>query len=176
MVSCGSDKFHRTERRCARTWSGRTSSRCSSGSSTPNRSAPDDDGDYPVRYRNALYYVRLVGDVDPVVQVFSVAVSGVAPTAALFKELNTINSTIKFARAFWVREQVLVETELVGEGVEPADFDNACRAVATITDHSGPRLAEKFGGETVVADEKTETATEPAAAAADEVARTGQYL
>ena len=138
--------------------------------------SPDDDGDYPVRYRNALYYVRLVGDVDPVVQVFSVAVSGVAPTAALFKELNTINSTIKFARAFWVREQVLVETELVGESVEPADFDNACQAVATITDHYGPRLAEKFGGKTAFADEKTKTATETAAAAADEVARTGQYL
>ena len=32
---------------------------------------PGADDDYPVRFRGALYYVRLVGDVDPVVQVFS---------------------------------------------------------------------------------------------------------
>ena len=118
--------------------------------------SPDDDGDYPVRYRNALYYVRLVGDVDPVVQVFSVAVSGVDPTPDLFEELNSINSSIRFARIFWVRDQVLIESEMVGEGVEPADFDNACRAVATITDHYGPLLAERFGGKTAFADEKTE--------------------
>lgn len=137
--------------------------------------SPDDDGDYPVRYQNALYYVRLVGEVDPVVQVFSVAVSGITPTPALFKELNTINSSIKFARAFWVRDQVLIETELVGEGVEPADFGNACRAVATITDHYGPLLAERFGGKTAFADEKTEPAQPPASP--EEVqARTGQYL
>ena len=137
--------------------------------------SPDDDGDYPVRYRNALYYVRLVGDVDPVVQVFSVAVSGVTPTPELFEELNSVNGTIKFARAFWVREQVLIETELVGEGVEPADFDNACRAVATITDHYGPLLAEKFGGKTAFADEKTES-DEPAASPEEVQERTGQYL
>ena len=135
--------------------------------------SPDDDGDYPVRYRNALYYVRLVGDVNPVVQVFSVAVSGVTPSAELFEELNSINSAIKFARAFWVREQVLIETELVGEGVQPADFDNVCRAVPRITDHYGPLIAERFGGKTAFADEKTETDGTPGSS--DEVqARTGQ--
>lgn len=136
---------------------------------------PDQDGDYPVRYQGALYYVRLVGQVDPVVQVFSVAVAGIRPTAALLKELNAINSTIRFARVFWVLDQVLVETELVGEGVEPADFDNACRAVATITDHYGPLLAERFGGTTAFADEKV-----PESAAApdpdDGKGRVGQYL
>ena len=137
--------------------------------------SPDDDGDYPVRYGNALYYVRLVGDVDPVVQVFSVAVSGVEPTPDLLEELNSINSSIRFARIFWVREQVLIESEMVGEGVEPADFDNACRAVATITDHYGPLLAERFGGKTAFADEKTDPVEPPATS--DELrTRTGQYL
>ncbi len=137
--------------------------------------SPDDDGDYPVRYRAPLYYGRLVGDVNPVVQVFSVAVSGIAATAALLEELNTINSTIRFARVFWVREQVLIESEMVGEGVEPVDFDNARRAVATITDHYGPLLAERFGGKTAFADEKTE-ATGAAAPAPDAQERTGNYL
>ena len=137
--------------------------------------SPDDDGDYPVRYRNALCCVRLVGDKDPVVQVFSLAVSGNTSTPELFEELNSVNSSIKFARIFWVREQVLIKTELVGEGVQPADFDNACGAVATITDHYGPLLAERFGGRTAFADEKTET-DEPPASSEEVQARIGQYL
>lgn len=136
---------------------------------------PDADGDYPVRYRDALYYVRLVGDVDPVVQVFSVALSEVPATAGLLKELNSINSRIKFARVFWVRDQVLVESEMLGEGVEPLDFDNACRAVATITDHYGPLLAQRFGGKTAFADEKTEAGND-STPPADDQARVGQYL
>lgn len=106
---------------------------------------------------------------------FSAAAAGVPATAGLLKELNAINGTITFARVFGVLDQVLVEKELVGEGVDPADFDNACRAVATITDHYGPLLAEKFGGKTAFADEK---APDPAAAedAQDEKARVGQYL
>ncbi len=136
---------------------------------------PDADGDYPVRYNGCLYFVRLLGDSDPIVQVFSVAVAEVKATAALHKELNNINSNIRFARVFWVRDQVLVESELVGEGLEPVDFTNACRAVATITDQIGPLLVEKFGGKTAFADEKTDEAT-----AADEADGTdkgvGQYL
>jgi hypothetical protein len=134
----------------------------------------DADGDYPVRYKNALYYVRVVGDGSPVVQVFSIAVEGVSATPDLFEELNTINSNIKFARVFWVRDQVLVERELVGEGVDPADFDNACEAVATITDHYGPLLAEKFGGKTAFADEKT--APVDGSAETPSNAQIGQYL
>lgn len=74
-----------------------------------------------------------------------------------------------------MREQVLIESEIVGEGVEPADFDNACRAVATITDHYGPLLAERFGGKTAFADEKTEPA-DGTTSKEDVQARTGQYL
>lgn len=132
---------------------------------------PDDDGDYPVRFRRALYYVRLVGDSDPVVQVFSIAVDGVQPTPELLVRLNEINTDIRFARVFWVRDQVLVETDLVGETIDPAEFNNACHAVATITDHFGAELAEKFGGRTAFADEKEDTPAPP-----DDKAMTGLYL
>jgi len=135
---------------------------------------PDADGDYPVRFNGCLYFIRLLGDTDPVVQVFSTAVADVKPSAALFKELNEINSNISFARVFWVRDQVLVESELLGEGIEPVDFGNACQAVATITDRIGPRLVEKFGGKTAFADEKTEEAK--AATAAEPDKGVGQYL
>lgn len=130
----------------------------------------DEDGDYPVRFRQALYYVRLVGDTHPVVQVFSVALSGVPSTPELLAALNSINSDIRFARVFWVREQVLVEADLVGSTLDPDEFDNACRAVATITDNIGPELAESFGGRTAFADEKEGEAP------AEDRAMTGLYL
>ena len=59
---------------------------------------------------------------------------------------------IRFARTFFVRGQ------------------EACNAVATITDHYGPRLAEEFGGTTAFADEKSEDVPVP------DSASTGQYL
>lgn len=120
----------------------------------------DPDGDYPVRYKDALYYVRLIGETDPVVQVFATAVAGVPSSPALLEKLNEVNSLIRFARVFWVREQVLVESDLVGQTVDPEEFDSACRAVATITDHYGPLLAKEFGGTTSFADEKKEAAGE----------------
>lgn len=39
------------------------------------KAQPDADGDYPIRFRNALYYVRVVHAADPVVQLFSIALS-----------------------------------------------------------------------------------------------------
>ncbi|MGH3277197.1 MAG: hypothetical protein ACRDNZ_23070, partial [Streptosporangiaceae bacterium] len=36
-----------------------------------DKAVPDHDGDYPVQYRSALYYIRVVGGRVPVVQVFS---------------------------------------------------------------------------------------------------------
>ena len=119
-----------------------------------DRVTPDHDGDYPVRYQGALYHVRLVGDVDPVVQVFAIAVAEVKSSPELLAELNDLNTRIRFARAFWVRDQVLVEADLVGPGVGPESFTNACRAVAVITDQVGAGLAERHGGRTAFADEQ----------------------
>jgi hypothetical protein len=116
----------------------------------------DDDGDYPVRYRDALYYVRLVGENYPIVQVFSIAVADIAGTPELMAALNELNSQIRFARAFWVRGQVLIEVDLIGETLEPVSFDNACQRVATITDDVAKQLAANHGGRTAFEDEKTE--------------------
>lgn len=131
---------------------------------------PDHDGDYPVRYKSALYFVRLIGDVDPVVQVFSRAVTAITPTPALYERLNEINTNIRFARIFFVEGQVLVESDLVGQTVDAEEFDEAVGAVATITDHFGPLLAQEFGGKTAFADDKDADAPPP------DTAKTGQYL
>jgi hypothetical protein len=116
----------------------------------------DKDGDYPVRYRSAQYYVRIDGrraDA-PVVQVFAIAVAGVAATADLYEAVNDINAQLHFARIFWVREQVLIEADLPGEGLSLSSFTAACETVAMAADYFGPRLVGLFGGKTAFEDEK----------------------
>jgi hypothetical protein len=134
------------------------------------RFVPDEDGDYPVRYRDALYFVRLVGEVDPVIQVFSIAVADVPKSAKLLERLNQINTEVRFTRVFWVRGQVLVEADLMGEGVDPDSFRTACSTVASVTDTIAPAIAERFGGRLAFDEEKTPSATEPSGAG------TGGYL
>ena len=116
--------------------------------------APDKDGDYPVRFGSALYYVRLVGAEEPDVQVFAVAVDGIEQSPELLTELNDINCRIRFARVFHVAGQVLVETDLIGDAVDPRGFGNACEVVASVTDKIGPELAKKYGGRTAFEDSK----------------------
>ena len=117
---------------------------------------PDNDGDYPVRYQSALYYVRIDPGRrdDPVVQVFAVAVDKVEPGPSLYEALNDINTQLRFARAFWVRGQVLIEAEMPGMSLSPDGFAGACQTVASAADHFGPRLAEQFGGKTAFEDDK----------------------
>ncbi len=117
---------------------------------------PDADGDYPVRYKSSLYYVRLIGSENPVVQVFATAVSDVPSSPALYERINEINAQIRFARIFWVREQVLIESDHIGQTIDPEEFDTACEAVGSITDHFGPLLAKEFGGKSFFAETKEE--------------------
>lgn len=130
------------------------------------RVVPDHDGDYPVRFGSALYYVRLVGTGDPDVQVFAVAVDGVEQSPELLGELNAINCRIRFGRVFHVAGQVLVETDIVGDEIGPRGFRNACELVAGVADRIGPELVRKYGGRTAFEDSK-----EP-----DYEPRTGLYL
>lgn len=107
----------------------------------------DPDGDYPVRYADAGYYVRIIGIPEPVVQVFSTPVVKVDPTESLFAELNSINTQISFARVFWIAGQVLVETEVLAESLDRQSFENACVCVGELSMKWAPELLERHGGE-----------------------------
>jgi Putative bacterial sensory transduction regulator len=131
----------------------------------------DDDGDYPVQFRNCHYYVRVIGNDTPVVQVFSVAVADVDATPELLTELNTLNTDIRFARAFHVQRQVLIETDVLAEALDPAGFENACNCVASITLDVAPSLVARFGGRLTFADDSTND-DQPA----PDAVPTGQYL
>ena len=111
-----------------------------------DRVMADGDGDYPVRSGSTLYYVRLLGEPDPDVQVFAVALADVPASPELLAELNEINGRIRFARIFHVHKEVLVETNLVGESVDPLGFRTACEAVGEVADKIGAILEKKYGG------------------------------
>ncbi|MGV1037037.1 MAG: T3SS (YopN, CesT) and YbjN peptide-binding chaperone 1 [Candidatus Nanopelagicales bacterium] len=113
---------------------------------TGSRPEPDDDGDLPIEYGNARFYVRVINGGDPVVQVFSIAVAELESTPGLVSGLNEINSMIHFARIFHVQGQVLIESEIWGSDVNPANLRHACSNIASATDVYGPQLVEQFGG------------------------------
>ncbi len=106
----------------------------------------DPDGDYPIRYRSALYFVRVVPAWKPVVQIFSIAVDGIPLTDALARDLNEMNARLHFCRMFWVRGQVLVESELLGPSLTEADFHECALHVAEASDEFAKMLAERHGG------------------------------
>lgn len=110
------------------------------------RPEPDSDGDLPVQFQGAQFYVRIAGSVDPWVQIFSVAVADLEPTPELMTHLNDINVSLRFARAFHVGGQVLFESEIWADDVNPANFHHACRNVSDATDTHAPEILESFGG------------------------------
>lgn len=122
---------------------------------TGERPSPDADGDLPVQLDGAQFYVRVAGSSDPWVQVFSIALAEVEPTLELMARLNDINTQLRFARAFHVQGQVLIETEIWSDDVNPANFHHACRNVAGATDAYADELRDAFGGRLAFEESKT---------------------
>ena len=100
--------------------------------------------------------MRIVGSTDPWVQVFSVAVADLEPSPDLMAQINEINRELRFARAFHVGSQLLFESEIWAEDVNPKNFDHACRNVARATDFFAPRVRERFGGRPLFEESKTD--------------------
>lgn len=116
----------------------------------------DDQGDIPIRWGSAVYYVRLL-ERDPVlVRVFSQLLTKVPKTPELLGELNRINGDIVSARVFWMDDMVVAATELPAETMDAGDLSHACWAVGSLADWADTDLQAKFGGEKALADEGEE--------------------
>jgi hypothetical protein len=90
----------------------------------------DSDGDWPFGLNRAFMYVRVSGDTGPTVRVVGVAAHSVTEGPDLFAQLNDINGTIEFSRAFCKDATVLITTELVGETLDIEELDTALKRVA----------------------------------------------
>jgi Putative bacterial sensory transduction regulator len=106
----------------------------------------DPDGDYVISYAGAKFYARILGEVHPVVQIFSVVASNLPAIGELYAYLNHVNSLVHHVRVFHVQDQVLVEAELTIEDLSPASFHKVCRHVAETSDSMGQDLVREFGG------------------------------
>lgn len=123
---------------------------------TGTRPGPDGDGDLPVTYQGARFYVRVMGEHDAWVQVFSVAVATLEPTPDLMEHLNAVNCDLRFARCFYVNNQVLIESEIWADDVNPANIQHACSNVAQATDSFAQGIRDRFGGRSPFEESKTD--------------------
>ena len=120
------------------------------------RPDPDDDGDLPVHFHGAQFFVRVIASAaNPWVQVFSIAVADVPESPGLMSRLNQINGFIHFARAFHIGTQVIIEAEIWADDVTPGNFLYACQNVAAATDTFAPQIQQAFGGRLLFEESKT---------------------
>lgn len=123
---------------------------------TGARPEPDHDGDLPVHFHGAQFFVRIVGAPNPWAQVFSVAVADIEDSPGLMARLNEINSVIHFARTFHIHSQVIIEAEIWAEDLAPANFLFACQNIAGATDTFAPMIQKAFGGRLMFEESKTD--------------------
>ncbi len=130
----------------------------------------DGDGDFPVRVDKTLFYVSIVDNDDPVVQIFSFAVQAVPSSDELLAKVNEINGQLRFCRMFYDNGRVVIATDCVGLTLDEAEFRTAIQAVAGATEHFAPAIATEFGGHLAIEDEID------AEAGHDDDGHIGQYL
>lgn len=121
------------------------------------RPVPDTDGDLPVHFHGAQFFVRVIASAaNPWIQVFSIAVAEVPESPGLMTRLNQINSFIHFARAFHIGTQVIIEAEIWADDLTPANFLYACQNVAAATDTFAADIQKAFGGRLLFEESKTD--------------------
>jgi hypothetical protein len=109
------------------------------------KATPDEDGDYAVRFGDALYYVSVL-DSPPIVHVFSLVLTELAASAALLRKINEINARLRFCRMYHEEDRVVVVADSIGMTLDEDEFRAITSAVATASDYFGPIIAAECGG------------------------------
>jgi hypothetical protein len=126
------------------------------------KAQPDEDGDYYIPTQGSGFFARVEGDEPPVFRLFSVIAAEVDSCSELFEAINDINTHLSFLRAMYVRDQVLIEGDLLALTSTPQDFKEVCVRIAQASDHFSPTLLERFGGRPLFEETKSADYTEPA--------------
>lgn len=112
-----------------------------------DKAVPDNHGDYPLRFRDSLCWVRVVNNEgQPVVRVFSHVLSDLAPSFDLYEAVNKVNTRLTFCRCYYVEECVVIETDHLGLTIRTDDFRELTQNVAAASVFFGSMLNERFGG------------------------------
>lgn len=103
-------------------------------------------GAIAVSNRSALYRVRTLPGANPHVNVYAVAIEDIEADPGLYEALNDYNARMSHARVFWVDRKVIIDAELVGEGLDEVELACTISEVAGWSHDEGPKLAKTFGG------------------------------
>jgi hypothetical protein len=106
----------------------------------------DDDGDVPIRFGSALYYVGLVDRDPPLVRVWSTVLRDVEKSPELLDAINDVNTRIIQCRMFFDDGAVTLATEVIAEELGKEELIEVCNAIATIADDFDDDLQGRFGG------------------------------
>ena len=104
----------------------------------------DPDGDYVLNYGGACFYARVIGEVHPIVQLFSVVATDVPAIPDLLSYINDANCQVTFVRTLHVLNQVLVEADMLVSELSATSFHTLCRHIATVSDEIGNGLVDIF--------------------------------
>jgi hypothetical protein len=117
------------------------------------RVEPDHDGDYAFRAGSAKFFVRITKDDPPVLKFWSVLLEKVKASPRVFRVLNSVNSALTFARAYWHDDLVILSMEVPTESVDAEELGWACDLIGALADDLDTRLKEELGGKTAFPDE-----------------------
>jgi len=101
--------------------------------------AVDDDGDLCIPYQGrTLWATLLVEDSVTWARVWTVAATGLKPTAKLLREINEINVAIRACRALLTDGgQLIVAAEIICESLEPGELTQIAGRVVSYAEQVG---------------------------------------
>ena len=111
-----------------------------------DKAFPDNDGDYFLSTHDGGFFARIDGAEIPILRIFTIVSKGIDRSPDLLTELNSINCRLVLPRVFWVRDQVLMESNALALSTTIVDFNSMCSEIAEASDKFGPKLVREFGG------------------------------
>ena len=107
----------------------------------------DGEGDYPFRSGSCFGWVAVEVQRPMLVRVIMHAAYDVKPSAALLRELNSINSRARFAAVYWSAGVVSVQWAIAAESLERPGLQLALDTVTTVANDIAELIAAVFGGQ-----------------------------
>ena len=105
----------------------------------------DEDGDIPVPWGSSLVFVRVEQDA-PVVQLFSVVLSGVADLRRAAFEVNVLNRDLRFLKFVLVEDRVLAQMHLPAWPFVPEHLRTMLTEMSRRIDEIDEDLVARVGG------------------------------
>lgn len=113
----------------------------------------DDDGDVPVPYGSSVVYVR-VNEAAPVVELFSLVVSGVRDRDRAAFEVSVLNRDVRFVKFHLAGDRVVAQLQLPAWPFVPAHLRSLLAGMSSKLDEIGDDLVARVGGRRAIEPEE----------------------